>query len=132
MRNVLAWGSAGDLRLCRSRLSTAALLALLAFAGCNKSDAAQVAAGGEQKVEANEKGFIPSAIEVKKGATSHLVFTRTSKATCATEVVFPDLGIRKELPLGQAVPIDVPGDRDRTLTFACGMGMFTGKVVVRE
>ncbi|WP_394848793.1 cupredoxin domain-containing protein [Pendulispora brunnea] len=99
--------------------------------GCSKSDEAQVPAGGELKVEANEKGFTPSAISVKKGAPSHLVFTRTSEHTCATEVVFPDLGINKELPLNKPVSIDIPADQDKTLTFACGMNMYKGQVVVK-
>jgi len=108
--------------------------ALLALGGCNKSDesrSSEAPVSGEQKVEANEKGFSPSSITVKKGSTTHLLFTRTSASTCATEVVFPDLGIQKELPLGTPVSVDIPADQDRTLHFACGMKMFEGKVVVK-
>ncbi|WP_394821130.1 cupredoxin domain-containing protein [Pendulispora albinea] len=110
-----------------------ALAASLGVAGCNKSDDPQnlQPVSGEQKVEANEKGFTPSTIAVKKGSTTHLVFTRTTADTCATEVVFPDLGIQKELPVGKPVSVDIPADQDKTLRFACGMGMFNGKVVVK-
>ncbi len=82
-------------------------------------------------IDANEKGFTPSSVEVKKGAKKvTLVFTRTSDSTCATQVVFPDMKLTKDLPLNKPVSIDVPTGDPRTLTFQCGMGMFKGKVVV--
>jgi len=104
--------------------------ASLVLEGCSKAEDPQPISG-EQKIEANEKGFSPSTIAVKKGSTTRLVFTRTTADTCATEVVFPDLGVQKSLPIGKPVSFDVPADQDRTLRFACGMGMFSGKVVVK-
>jgi plastocyanin domain-containing protein len=101
--------------------------------GCKGSDAqASTADPSAQTVaiEANEKGFTPSSVAVKKGAKMTLVFTRTTDATCATQVVFPELKVTKDLPLHQAVSIEVPTGDARTLTFQCGMGMFKGKVVV--
>jgi plastocyanin domain-containing protein len=59
-------------------------------------------------------------------------FVRTTDQTCATEVVFPDLGINQKLPLNQPVKVDVPTDAAKTLTFQCGMGMYKGSVVVTE
>ncbi len=56
---------------------------------------------------------------------------RTSDKTCATEVVFPDLAIKKDLPLNQPVAVDVPTDSARTLTFQCGMAMYKGMLVVK-
>jgi plastocyanin domain-containing protein len=82
-------------------------------------------------IEANEKGFTPSSFEVKKGSPATLIFRRTSNATCATQVVFPELGITKDLPLNVPVPIEVPTGDGRTLVFQCGMGMFKGKILIR-
>ena len=45
-------------------------------------------------------GFEPSKIEVKKGEPVHLVVTRKTDATCATEVVIKDLGIDPAVPNG--------------------------------
>lgn len=88
---------------------------------------------GEKRVliEANDKGFSPSSINVTKGEKTTLVFKRTSDQTCATEVVFPDLKLEKKLPLNEAVAFEVPTDQSRTLAFQCGMGMYKSKIVVQ-
>jgi plastocyanin domain-containing protein len=115
-------------------------LLALALSGCSKSQADTVsataitppvgAAGGTHAITANEKGFSPSSVALKKGEKAELVFTRTTDATCATEVVFPEINLRKELPLNQPVAVLVPTDTARTLTFQCGMGMFKSAVVI--
>ncbi len=98
------------------------LVLVLALVACKKSD--------ETKVTVDGKGFHPSHVELKKGGPGTITFLRTSDDTCATEVVFRDLAIRKELPLNKPVTVDVPTDKDRALTFACGMGMFESTLVV--
>jgi plastocyanin domain-containing protein len=99
--------------------------------GCSKESAADDTKSGPIAITADDKGFTPSSVSLKKGAPAQLVFTRTTDATCATEVVFPDLKITKKLPLNTPVSVDVPTDSPRSLSFACGMGMFKGAVVVR-
>lgn len=118
----------------------AALFATLALAACKREPAeeAKPAAppapievkGKRVDVTASAKGFEPNAITVKKGEATTLVFTRTTDETCATEVVFPDLGLEKKLPLNQPVAIEVPVDQSRTLGFQCGMKMYKSKVVI--
>jgi plastocyanin domain-containing protein len=110
------------------------------LAGCDKkADAvradpaplASAAAGkGAVPITVDSEGFKPSSVKLKKGAPATLVFTRTSDETCATEVVFPQLDIKKELPKGKAVSITIPTDKEQTLTFQCGMGMYKSSVVV--
>ena len=75
-------------------------------------------------------GFKPSSVKVKKGLPATLIFTRTTDDTCATEVVFPQLDIKKELPKNTPVSITVPTDKEQSLTFQCGMGMYKSSVVV--
>jgi plastocyanin domain-containing protein len=118
--------------------AAAAILLALTIGGCDKrSDASTEpppAAPGELRVIANEHGFSPASLAIPKGAAGSLAavsFVRTTDQTCATEVVFPELDIKKALPLNQVVAINVPSDAARTLTFQCGMGMYKGALLVK-
>jgi plastocyanin domain-containing protein len=97
---------------------------------CSRNNASP-SASGTLSVTADGEGFHPSTVDVKKGAPLTLEFKRTSDATCATEVVFPELKLEKKLPLGEVVAIQVPTDVDRTIGFQCGMGMYKSKIIVR-
>jgi hypothetical protein len=119
-----------------------AAVTALAAPGCDKkSDAAPtpvpvsampVAAPGQLRVTADNHGFTPSSLTVP-ASSSHVTvqFIRTTDETCATEVVFPDLHIKQDLPLNQVVGVELPGGAGRTLHFQCGMGMFKGEIVVK-
>ena len=122
------------------RAATRCILAyvvVLAAFGCDKkpdaSEAATTAAAAGARavpIAVDNKGFTPSSVDVKKGEKVQLIFTRTSAETCATEVVFPEINLKKELPLNKAVAVDVPTDAARTLAFQCGMGMYKSKLVI--
>ena len=114
---------------------------LLLLPACNKASAdppaptaapaAAVAdATGRIAVTVDAKGFSPSTVSFAKGKPASLVFTRTSDDTCAKEVVFPDLNVKKALPLNQAVTVEIPTAAARTLTFQCGMNMYKSSVVI--
>ena len=65
------------------------------------------------------------------GTPVALMFTRISEESCAKEVVFPSLNIRKELPLNQAVQVTFDMPASGAVAFECGMGMLKGSVVVQ-
>jgi plastocyanin domain-containing protein len=107
---------------------------LVTVAACKRGDAGSATAapadGKPIAIRADENGFTPTSVAVKKGSPASLIFTRTSDETCAKEVVFPEIKLKKDLPLNAPVTVDVPSGDARTLTFQCGMGMFKGKVVI--
>jgi plastocyanin domain-containing protein len=92
-----------------------------------------LASPAAHKVEMNvtDKGFEPDRIEVKKGEPVHLVVTRKTDATCATELVIEDENLRKKLPLNKAVAFDFTPKKAGEITYACGMGMMSGTLVVQ-
>lgn len=105
-------------------------VALLALSGCNKDSKPAPAGDGAIPITANEKGFFPSEVKLQAGTKATLVFTRTTDQTCATEVVFPELNLKKELPKDTAVRVEIPTEKAQTLTFQCGMGMYKSSVVI--
>ena len=60
-----------------------------------------------------------------------LVFTRTSDEGCGQQLVFPTLGIRRDLPLNRAVTVDLTMPATGSVAFTCGMDMLRGSVVVQ-
>jgi plastocyanin domain-containing protein len=123
--------------LVAASLAAIALAFALASQGCkgNGSASASTSNGAplasmSVNIEANEKGFTPSSFDLQKGAPATLIFRRTTDKTCATEVVFPELKLTKDLPLMVPVPVEVPTGEARTVVFQCGMGMYKGKAVI--
>lgn len=118
-----------------------ALAACFALAACSRSSeggsagtaASSTAASKQQHVmvTVTDDGFSPSEVKLTKGEPAMLMFKRTGEKTCATAVEFPELKLKKDLPLNETVSIDIPTDQSRTLTFQCGMGMLKSKIVIQ-
>jgi hypothetical protein len=86
---------------------------------------------GAFKVVVSRDGFTPQEISFKKGQPLKLAFYRADEENCGGEVVFKDLNIKKSLPVGKVVPVDVPTDKEGEISFACGMNMYKGKIIVQ-
>jgi plastocyanin domain-containing protein len=80
-------------------------------------------------IEITSKGFEPSSLTLKTGVPAKVNFVRKTDETCATEVVIKEYGINRKLPVGETVTIELT-PRKGELTFACGMEMFKGKLIV--
>lgn len=83
------------------------------------------------KVEITRIGYEPASITLKRGVPARITFLRTTDDTCATEVVFADYGVRKELPLNQPVFVSFTPQTAGEFSFTCGMGMNRGKLLIR-
>lgn len=85
----------------------------------------------EVRVTVTDSAFEPSRLNLNAGVPARITFTRTSNTSCATAVVFPSLGIRRDLPLNTPVAIDVPPQQAGEIAFACGLNMLKGTIVVQ-
>jgi hypothetical protein len=86
---------------------------------------------GAFKITVSRDGFTPQQITYKKGQPLKLAFVRTDEQNCGTEVVFKSLNITKKLPVGEVVTVDIPTDKEGAITFACGMNMYQGQIIVQ-
>ncbi len=85
------------------------------------------------KITVSKNGFTPDEITLDTAKYSKLAFLRTDSENCGNEIVFKDLNIKKRLPVGELVLVDLPENfKGKTLTFACGMGMMRGKIILGE
>ena len=115
------------------------VLLVLVAAGCEKprasheSTPAPVASSGVQEVtlEVTDAGFVPAEVTVAKDRPIRLTVTRKTDATCAREMIFKEIAVKHDLPLNQAVTVDLPAQPSGTLHYACGMDMIKGSVVVQ-
>lgn len=83
------------------------------------------------EIDITGAAFEPAQIRLQQGVPARLVFTRHTDETCASDVIIPELGVaRTALPLHESVAIEVTPDEDGTFTFACGMDMIKGTLIV--
>lgn len=82
------------------------------------------------KVTVSKDGYTPAKLTVKAGQPVKLAFTRTDEENCGGTVVFPKLKISVKLPVGQTVLVELPAQEKGELSFACGMNMLKGTLIV--
>lgn len=82
------------------------------------------------KVTVSKNGFEPAEIKGENGKPVMLAFYRADSENCASEVVFSKLNITRKLPVGEVVLVEFTPKEAGDISFACGMNMLKGKVVV--
>ncbi len=111
-------------------------IALIAFVlwyffGEREAAAATIGSSGTQEIKVTVRGgYSPDVIVVKKGVPVRLNFYRDETSSCSEQVVFGDFGIAKELPAFKTTPIEFTPEKAGEFTFACGMNMLRGKLIV--
>lgn len=106
-------------------------LILWFFFGEREKVAAGISEGGVQQIKVTVKGgYSPDVIVVKQGIPVRLDFYRDEDASCTDQVIFGDFGIARDLPAFKTTPIEFTPDKAGEFTFACGMNMVRGKLVV--
>ena len=77
-------------------------------------------------------GYDPQVIRAKVGQELRLQFHRTEDSECTNEVVFEELNIRKKLPAFKTTTVTFTPKKVGVISFACGMGMVHGKLIVER
>jgi cobalt-zinc-cadmium efflux system membrane fusion protein len=136
---ILAGLTAGDLVVSTGSFFVRAEVERLGLRGAQARSGKDSRAPGDPttgadvqavKVAITEKGFEPDKVSLRAGVPVRITFVRTTENTCATEVVFPSLKIRRVLPLNEPVMIEFTPEETGEVTFVCGMDMMEGVIVV--
>lgn len=109
----------------------ALVLATFGISACGSGDASAPPSDGrpEIAITVDADGYEPARATAPAGQPVRVVFTRTSDEGCGQQLVIPDLDIRRDLPLNQAVAVDLTMPASGTLRFTCGMDMYEGSLV---
>ncbi len=102
--------------------------ALAAVVACGERAGAPA---GPVKITVTRQGYEPWRVQARKDVPLTLIVTRTTDETCATEIVLPEYGIDRKLPLNEPVTIVFTPRRTGELRYACAMKMLQGVIDVR-
>jgi len=89
----------------------------------------EAAPPGAVRVRITAHGYEPARVEVPAGRPVVLAITRTTEGNCGGRIVFPGLGIEREIAPGGTVVVRLPAQPRGEVRFGCGMGMYRGSVV---
>lgn len=82
------------------------------------------------EIKITEKGFQPNQVEAKPGVPITLKVTRTTDATCATQIKIPARDIKQDLPLNKTITIEIGALQKGDVRFTCGMDMVSGHILL--
>ena len=82
-------------------------------------------------VNLTEKGYEPASLKLKKDIPAKVTFVRQTDKTCVLKLVVPEYGIKRDLPLNEAVVVEFTPTKSGEFTFTCGMGMMRGSLIVQ-
>lgn len=85
---------------------------------------------GEVRIDVNG-GYSPNEVTTAAGVPTRIVFHRHDSSPCSEQVVFPQFGVRVDLPQHKDVAVELPAAEPGEYEFECGMGMLHGRLVAR-
>jgi plastocyanin domain-containing protein len=75
--------------------------------------------------------YTPSRIEVMQGRPVTLHFLRKDPSPCAAKVIFAELGVSADLPIGEEYELRLEPPRPGEYEFSCEMHMYRGSLLVK-
>jgi thiol-disulfide isomerase/thioredoxin len=76
-------------------------------------------------------GYRPASVKLQLGLPAELTFIRKVDQTCGRDIVIPDYGINRPLPLNTPVLVAFTPTKSGRFKFTCGVDMFRGSVIVQ-
>ncbi len=83
-------------------------------------------------MQVTEDGFVPDSLKLRANEPVKLLVTRTTDATCATELVIDGTDIKVALPLGKQVEVAWTPRKAGSVKFGCAMDMMVSGVLLVE
>lgn len=121
-----------------------ALIAVITITACKKDELRApepaktaeapkpAAAARVVELKVTEDGFVPGNVTLKKGEPVKFVVTRTTDATCATDLLISGTDIKAALPLNKAVEIAWTPTQAGQVKFGCAMDMMVSGMLLVE
>ena len=120
---------------CRMRFKIAMVIGFLvmSLARCANKAPQPVLSPAPQEIKVTVKGeYSPDRIVLKKGRPARLLFFREDDSECTAQVVIPDLKVKQDLAVKKETAVEFVPEKEGEFTFACGMDMMKGKLVVEK
>ncbi len=113
-------------------LAGIAVIGLIAWwFGLSRPKALHAVGAAPLEVLVNDGVYTPASIEVAAGKPVTLRFLRKDPSPCAEKVLFDELGVSADLPLGKPVTVTVTPAKPGEYEFTCQMRMYRGRLVAR-
>ena len=108
-------------------------LMVMSLARCANKAPEATKSPAPQEIRVTVKGeYSPDRIVLKKGRPVRLLFFREDDSECTAQVVIPDLNVKQDLALKKDTVVAFVPEKEGEFTFACGMDMMKGKLVVEK
>jgi P-type Cu+ transporter len=100
------------------------------FFGPRKAKTAEFAGGVQRARVTVRGGYSPEVVRVRQGVPLEVIFDRQEAGDCTSRVIFPDFRLSAALPAHQRTTIRLHPAEAGQFSFACGMNMVQGTLVV--
>lgn len=95
------------------------------------TEAVEVDGVQELTINVLPTSYSPNFFVAEAGKPLRLWMESNGNYGCTRSFTIPSLGINTVLPETGRVPIDIPAQAAGTLNFTCGMGMYSGSIVIQ-
>lgn len=109
------------------------LFVLWFFFGARDEAPVRLSRDGLQEVDVTiDATMRPERIVVRAGSPVRLRVLRLERGAAAAELTVEGLGLRRELPLGRVVDVELPALAAGRYELVCGLSLIRGQLVVRD